>query len=274
MTNVEEPQIAPEQAPVQAPEQTPEDEELSVVEKIVGVFIAPVATFKYLARRPDFWSVFIVLSLLSIAAAVIVLPKTLPAQISLAVEKVQNTPGMPEEGRKAAIEMIPKITPIATYVGAVLATPIGLAVLFLLSAAILFFISLMQGLDTDFKRLLGVIPWASLIGLPSSIINAVILMMRDAMDKTQIMDLRYLRPFSLLSLIPQSVDLPRPVEMILTMIDPFYVWGIIVLVIAVQQANKSKQSQAVLSVTILTVLTLIAFGAMSLLNNAPAVGGQ
>jgi hypothetical protein len=139
-----------------------------------------------------------------------------------------------------------------------------LAVVWLISVALIFVIALIQGLDTDFKRLLGVYPWIGLISLFSTILQKLPLLTRELTSMQQMQDPRFLMPYSPLGLVPQTVELPRFVEVVLGMIDPFFVWSFVVTVIALEQANRCKRSQAILTTVIFYAISLaVAAGLMA-----------
>ena len=259
-----------ENIPDEPNEPQPHDDELSAVDKIVGVFIAPASTFKYLAGRPDFWTPLIVLSLIGIAFAMMVLPKTMPVGQAAAIEKVQEqldkAPGTSEQDRAKTIEIVKKTSEISGYVAAIIGTPIAMGIMWVIMVAVIFFISLMQGLDTDFKRLLGVVPWASFVSFFSQGLQTWVMMSRDLTSMDQLQNMRYLKPFSLLGLFPETVELPKFVEGIFGTIDPFFIWYVILLIIAVQQANKCTRAQAAVSSLIYTALSLAAVGGLTVLG--------
>jgi hypothetical protein len=245
------------------PKNVEEIEDLSVVEKITGVFVSPVSTFQYLARRPDFWTAFIVLSLIGIALAMAITPKIIPLSLAQGIEAIQNNPKITsDQDRQTAINITSKITPIAIYVGSIIGTPLNLALGFILSSLTVFLIGLIMGLNADFKRLLGVLPWLWFIRIFSSIIQTIIIMKTDITTMDQFQDFRVIKPFSAISLVPQSVELSKPIAAILSTIDPFFIWATIVMVFALQYANKSTRSQAITTTAIYLVLYLAATALM------------
>ncbi len=235
---------------------TEEIEDLSVVEKIIGVYVAPISTFRYLAKRPDFWTPFIVLSLIGIAVGLATVPKILPAINSLIVEQMQQT-GVPETEGVVAISVVEKLV----YASAIIGTPIGLAVSWLLVAAIFFFIALFQGLDADFKRLLGVIPWIHFVSILTTIVAGVLLMGKEISSIEQMKDLGFMSPFSLLGIMPEGMDFPVWLQAIMSKIDPFSIWAVIVTVFALQAANRCTRSQAIIT-TVITVIISLFFSAV------------
>jgi hypothetical protein len=242
------------------------DEELSIVDKIVGVFVSPVATFKYLYRHPDFWTPFIFVSLITIGLTMMTMPKMAPVTIAGAVEGIQNQAQMSDAEKETAIGITKKIIGISMYGGAIIGTPIALAVGWIITAALIFFITMFQGLNADFKRLLGMIPWTGCISMLTAGLDTVGKMTREFTSMEQLQDLRYVRPYSLLGLIPSSVPLPKFVEGIFSAIDPFFIWGIIVLGIVVWQAAKCTKQQAIITTVIYFIFSLLATGGLMMLS--------
>lgn len=236
-----------------------DDEDLSVAEKVIGVFITPSRTFKYLSQNPDFWSAFIILSLVVIAVTMPSMKLILPGTIVLVRSQLEGA-GMSENEMAMVIKAIPYIV----YGQTILGIPIGLLVSWLLMTAAVFFIGLMQGLKTDFKRLFGVLPWLSFISvLPGQIITAIMIGTGYISEMTQMTDLKLMKPYSLLGPIPGGENLPKFVQGLLASIDPFFIWSIFVTVIALQYANNCKKSEAIVTTVIIAVLTLVLSGLLT-----------
>jgi hypothetical protein len=250
-------------------EEGEEEEELSIAEKVIGVYIAPINTFKYLAQRPDFWTAFIILSLIGIAIGTVMLPRTLPIVQSGTVERMQESftaQGMSESEQATALSIMVKATRISTYVGAIIGPPIQYAIGWLLLTALVFFIALIQGLDTDFKRLLGVIPWLTFISIGSSISAAIRLMNTELVSMEQMQKLQMEMPLSVGALIPEGVNLPAFIDGILGLIDPFFIWSTVVMVFALQYANRCTRAQAITTTIIATIIILLVIAGMMTLG--------
>lgn len=246
-----------------------DDEELSAVERIFGVYFAPVATFRNLAKRPNFLTPLIVLSLIIIALTVVVLPKTSPLTESYTIAQMQEgfeQSGTPESEQEIAINVTKQIVRIGSYVGAVIGVPIILAVTWLLTAALIFFIAMFQGLDSDYKRLLGVVPWISFVTVLSQIVQTVLTLTRETTSFEQLQDMRFMRPFSLVGLVPGAVELPNWQTILLAAIDPFYIWSIVVMVFALEAANRCSRGQAVVTTIITMIITLAVTTALAMVG--------
>jgi hypothetical protein len=244
-----------------------ESEDLSVAEKVIGVFIAPKSTFKYLAERPDFWSAFIIISLIIIALGMLTMNNLMPMMLSQTIQQTQEKlagTGMSDAEMTTTITALQKYMPYVFYGQAVIATPIGIVIAWLVMTLAVFFIGLMQGLKTDFKNLFGILPWLSFISmLPVKIIATVILFSGKITSIADMTNMRIMAPISVLGLIPQSVTLPKIVEGILSMIDPFFIWSMIVMVFALEYANNCKRSQAITTAVIIAILGIIVGGLMA-----------
>lgn len=257
-------------------EEAPEEEELSVAEKVIGIYTAPINTFRHLAAKPDFWTAFIILSLIGIAVATIMLPKTLPVVTSGTIDQMQEqfaAQGMSESEQTQALSTVSSAMRISSYVSAIIGPPIQFAIGWLLVSALVFFIALIQGLDTDFKRLLGVIPWLTFVSILSSISAAIRLMNLELQDMEHFQKLQMKMPLSIGALIPEGSGLPLPVEGILGMIDPFFIWSTILMVFALQFANRCKLSQAITTTIIATIVILAVVGGLVSLGSMFNPGG-
>lgn len=258
----------PEDENIEPTENNPEDEDLSIVEKIIGVYTSPVSTFKYLAKKPDFLWALIVLSLIGIALAVVTLPETIPLIQAQTIQQFQSGPaaGSPEE-TAVVIGTMNKAIAIGAYVFAIIGTPIVFAISWMLSCVLIYFIGMFMGGDVDFKRLFGVIPWISFVTIFSQVQGTVVGLTTDLVNVDQMKDMRIMRPLSLMKIIPESVDLPGWMGIVLGSIDPFFIWGVVLLVFAIEAVTKCKRQQAVITAFIVTLIGLAAaagFGAIGL----------
>ena len=244
------------------PEEFDEDEEsedLSVVEKIMGVFVSPVSTFQYLAKKPDFWTPFILLTLFGITAGFLIMPViTQGGELAMA-EAVSQATGSDEEAEQG-LAIAKKITGIAIYVGVFIGTPINVAIQCLIITALIFFIGMFQGMDVSFKRLIGVMPWTLVLPTIGSIINALMIMDVKITDVDMMKDVAFMKPFSLAGILPESLNLPVSLSTLAASIEPFTIWAWILVVFAVEAANRCNRSKAI-ATTIIYILISLVIGA-------------
>jgi hypothetical protein len=236
-----------------------EDEDLTAVEKITGVYTSPDATFKYLSLKPDFWTAFIVISLISIALGMIAMPKMLPAMEEGAVTQMAPMfQGSPEE-QDAQMAIGLKTVRIMAYVQAFLA-PIGYLIAWLIYVVLIYFIGMVMGHDVHFKRLWGVVPWATFISILGQIATTAVIATRESFTMAQLQDMHIVKPYSALAIVPSTTEIPYFVEAILASIDPFLIWGFFVLAFAVFHSNKCSRAHAYM-VTGITIAIMILGGA-------------
>jgi len=233
-----------------------EIEELSVVEKIMGVFISPVSTFRQIAKKPDFWTPLIVLSLIGIATTFLSMPIMLQGSDLALSEQMGQIAGMP--GEEQSMAMIQNVMRITMYISAVLGPPINFTLQWLIGCGIIFFIGLFMGLDTDYKRLLGVVPWSFFMMTVGTIINSIMHIGAEVTSASQMRDPAFLKPFSIAPYIPEN--LPFWMKAVGAMIDPFSIWTAIAIVFAIEAANKCKRDQAIV-ITIIFIILAVAIQA-------------
>ena len=247
-------------------EEEEEEESLSVVEKFIGVFAYPVKTFTYLAQKPDFISALIIISLISIGLNMISLPKTMPLyekQTIALLDKQMSAQSIPDNEKTKAMESALPMLRITYYVGKTLGVPIGLLIVWLLTSVLIFFIALGQGLDTDFKRLMGIIPWLSVVTLIQLIISIVIYHTADLSNVELEQDPYLLKPYSLLAFFPKSLGLPMMLQTLISSIDPFLIWSFILTVIALMKANRCTKTQAIITTAIATIIGILVISGIS-----------
>jgi len=247
-----------------------ETEDLSIVEKIAGVYISPAATFRQLSKKPDFWMALIVVSLVLIAVGMLAAPKIIPAQQALSAEMLPEflaDRGVPEEEIQQAVEMQVKGIPNGVYLGTIVGIPIMLAISWLILTVLAFFISLVQGLNTDFKRLLWVLPWIGLVSMLTEVVSGIVKMTADLSDPSKLNDLAFIRPLSLANVVPGSSDMPMFLQALLASIDPFFIWAAVLMVIALEAANTCSRAKAITTTVIVQVILLAAGAALAHVGN-------
>jgi len=247
-----------------------EEEELSVVEKIIGVFISPKKTFNYLADHPDFWWPLIIISLIMIGTSVMIMPKMMPIMQAQAVQGIINNPDMSESQRDETMAMIQKYVPIGAYVQVGL-LPLFFAIAWLISTLLVFLTGLVQGLEADFKKLIGVIPWLSFISMISEVGKSIVIFMMSEVPDDLTKNPEIAKPFSAAILLANNPDAPVWLKLFLSSIDPFTIWSVIVMVVALEAANKCTRSQAIVTVAIVTIVGLLIMLGLSFFQGGAVV---
>lgn len=244
-----------------------EDEELTIVEKIIGVFTSPSKTFAYISEHPDFWWPLIIISLIMIGASVLVMPKMMPLIQDTMVESIRGNPGMDEATKDAAVEQMVPYIPAIAY-GQLGFIPIMMGFSWLFSALIVFLTGLGQGLQVEFKKLMGVIPWLGFISMLSETAKSIYLFSLKELPDGIITNPGLAKPFSAAALVAGNPDTPSWLGVFLSAIDPFTIWATIVMVTALQHANKCTRNQAIVTVVVTTIIGLLILTGLGSMQGA------
>jgi hypothetical protein len=138
----------------------------------------------------------------------------------------------------------------------------------LIWGAVIFLISLLQGLDTAFKRVFSVVAYVSMINiLGVGVVDKIIKLAQGAKTWEEWQRSK----ISLAALLPAGSH--GSLVGALSLIDPFFIWSAIVLAIGLTFANRCKTKAAVITVIIYVILTLIFAAGMGLLMHVFTGGG-
>ncbi len=202
----------------------------SMFERILGVFINPRETMDDIAARPS-WIIPLVLILLSTVVYVFLMQELI---LGKAVEGMTTSnPNMTKE----QIEQAMPVVKIMTWVG----VPIFVPIMYLIFAGLFLFVgNVILGGQTNFKTAFSVTCWSGLISVLGSAIMIPVL--RAKGEITSITSLSFLE---------SSGDQGSPIFFLLSQIDLFMIWGIIVLGLGFAAAYKFSSKKGV--VTALTI---------------------
>lgn len=231
-----------------------EEEEQGIIDRIINVFLDPAALFKGLAKRPEFWTPVILIIVVNALLTIVTYPAT--KDMRLEVKRMQWQFSVREsdekkkqekiiEKEKEYVERGQKIEP---YTKAFM--KIFIVIVFLAAAGALYLISLIQGLDTSFKRIFSVVTYAGIIGLLGNIIDQLLKLLNVVKPETLI---EWQIPVTGLAFHISS-KMHMAVYLLLTLLDPFVIWGFIVVAIGLRYANNCKLWSAILTVIIYVIL--------------------
>jgi hypothetical protein len=267
MDNSEEKDLMRESDIVEEEEEE-EIEEQGFFDRIVNVFVDPTSLFKYLAIKPDFWTPWVVVGLVLAVMTAVAFPTIYELQGTAQVAAMREQ-GLDEGEITEKMEKYhspaAKTTSLAISIAAVvIMIPVG----WLIGGAILFLISLVQGLETSFKRVFSVVAYSSIIGmLGAQIIDKVI---KLAQGNVQLAEWN-ISKVSLAGFLPEGTH--RAIQTASATIDPFAIWSLIVIAIGLTFANRCRMKSAVVTVVIYFIVTLIFMIGMGFLMQAFMPGG-
>lgn len=153
-------------------------EELTIVQKVVGVFTSPAKTFASVDLSPT-WIVPLVLAIAVSVVFVyvandIILDETLIQQEEAMVER-----GMDPEQIDQALAQVEKWTPISVWVFTIIGPPIMLAIV---SGVFLFVGNVILGGKTSFKKALSVTAWSWLIFSLAGLVMLPLVLSQETMQ--------------------------------------------------------------------------------------------
>jgi hypothetical protein len=213
---------------------------MSAFADVFRVLVEPAPVFERIREKPRFLVPFLVLAAVQIAIGLFNLP-FLKAGITASMAGRNLPPGGPDPANFAIVGVV--------------AVPIVLAIIFLLSALILWVLVSIFGGEGKFVTLLSVTTYASVPAvILLSIIGSVVLRLKGIEAMTSPQDLQ---PALGLDLLAPSVT--GFMGAVLKAINPFSIWGLVLSAIGVSVTHNLPRSTGYTVATISFVIgTLIA----------------
>lgn len=196
----------------------------NVFERILGIFINPRETMDDIAARPT-WVVPIVLLILTSALSVFLLQDVIMDKA--VVEMTKSNPNMTQEQIDQAMPFVKGVTWISVLV--------GVPIINLLIAGLFIFIgNVILGGQTNFKAAFSVTSWSGVISVLGSLVLIPILRAKGELVSA-----------TSLSFLDPSGDEGAPLFFLLSQIDLFRLWGMIVLGLGFAAAYKFSSKKGV-----------------------------
>ena len=156
----------------------PKGEELTIVQKIVGIFMSPAKTFASIDLSPG-WVVPLALILAVNLVFVyfandIILEETLVQQEEAMIDR-----GMDPEEIDGALTQVERFTPISVWVFSIIGPPIILAIV---SGVFLFVGNIILGGKTSFKKVLSITAWSWLIFSLAGLVMLPLVLSQETMQ--------------------------------------------------------------------------------------------
>ncbi|MBN2010826.1 YIP1 family protein [candidate division KSB1 bacterium] len=194
--------------------QTPQAE-MSVIQKIINVFVSPKQTFESIDRKPDWVIPFVIILLVAIAFMILTMPVLGPIQMEKQRAKMEER-GMSDQQIEQAMSIADK--PIMKIIGPVIGT-ITIIIIFLAISGIVMLVGNMSlGTKASFKKVFSAFTYTSLIGSLNQLLILPIMLNKNSAEVH----------FSLATF--QSVDnADTLMYQFLKKIDLFAIWQIAVL---------------------------------------------
>ncbi len=199
---------------------------MNAVLDLLKVLYEPGAVFERLREKPSFWRPFIAICVVQIVLGVLQLPYTKAAMaVQFAQMQARGAAGPADPSRFAMIGL--------------LFLPIGLLLIFLILAALLWvLVSVFVG-EAKFATLLSVTTYAGITFVLLSVAGLATLMLKGVQGITSPADLQPALGLDLL--VPEA---GRFTTALLKAFNPFSVWGVILTAIGVQTTHRTSKGTA------------------------------
>ena len=239
-------------------EPTPQSE-IGLVNRMIRIFYAPGETFESLARKRNAadWFVPAILSAVVVMiTAVLVLPITTEASQEVMQQRMQ---GMSAEEREAVEQYQ---TQGLMQVSTLIVTPIFLFLfLFILAACYLLMGKLLGGL-LGYGQVLAIIAYAGLITIPQQIVKTLLILSKK-MPVVQIG----------LGIFLSEEALQTFSGRLLSLIDPFVIWSIVITGLGLSIIGQLDRSKAYAGVGVITLIWLSLSSALGGIGSGFGYGG-
>ena len=210
-------------------EETTKANEMSVFDKIIGIFTSPRETFESINQNPS----WIVPFFIGLAFFLIFQYTTVDIQMADQIAKFEarDLPAAQLEAARAQTQGFAK------YLGFIIG-PMAILVIWVIYAALfLLFGNFMIGGETSFKKIFSVVAWSSLIGSISVVLLTFLITSKGTTHGIG-MDL------SLLLTTPAVGAEPGLLYLILSKFDLFVIWQVILWIIGLSVAYNTTTNKA------------------------------
>ena len=217
---------------------------MGAVLDLITVLFSPGAVFERVRERPRFLAPAIVLAAAVTALTYVLLPFYRAAMAARMAEVAQQNPNAAAQAEKFQ------------FIGLVFA-PIGLFIGLLIAAGLLWvLVTVLAGGDAKFKTLLSVATYTAVPSVLLQVAGLIVLKMKGVEAVTAPEDLR--PPLGLNLLTPDATGFAGA---LLSGINPFAVWGMILTAIGIQVTHKTSKGAAY-TVAIVAMLLGVLIGAL------------
>ncbi|MBN2414079.1 YIP1 family protein [candidate division KSB1 bacterium] len=222
--------------------------EMNLLNRIIGIFTSPGATFHAIAEKPKWVVPGIIIILLSLGTTFLLRDVILQEQRVKTEEQLLKR-GIDSAQMETILDKNQQITKIAMYPGVLVTT----AVMFVIVAAIWLFVSnIVLGGQATFNQMLGVSIYRGFIPLVGGLIKAPLMISQQTLNIH----------FSLATFMPDEAK-ETFLYKLLAQIELFNVWSIIVLCIGIAVVSKLNVKKVWPWVAIIYLLWFVGTSAVS-----------
>ena len=239
--------------------------ESSAFGRLAGALVAPGKTFRSIAERPTWLLAFLVVCLTPVVPGLLAGPK-IDWEDVVRTQIERADADLPREQVEQAVAMWEKLGPVLTYLG-----PAMIAVALLLFTAVLWGAFTLAGGQPGFKRSLAVVSHAMLPLAVASLLSIPVVLSLDTVGAEQLESGSYLQS-SLAAFAPEDAG---PVLLaLLSKIDVFSIWTVVLLAIGFRYAAGVSPSTAALTAGLMWLVWIGVSVGLAALGSLAAGGGS
>ena len=213
------------------------------MKKLLNLYFSPMETFKALNEKPDWIIPIVVTVVVVLIMTMIALPKViLPDRAETIMEMDQ----LPEEYKEKALERLEGVGP---YIQTPIAIVIFSFILLFAHAGILILIFLISGSRTPFKKMLAVVSYSYLTGIPEVILKTMMMLIKKS---THV--------FTSLALVVPNMDFKSPLFKVLSRIDIFTIWQLCLIALGcsvIYRVDRKKSFSIIFGLWVLWLIIVL-----------------
>ena len=231
--------------------------------RLIGVIVSPGKTFRSICERPTWLVAFLVVVLSPVIPTIIAMPKMDWEGITKAQLERMDVQ-LPQDQLEKRIEMTEKIGPYFAYLA-----PVFFAIGLLLFALVFWGAFTLAGGELGFKRSLAVVSHGMVPVVVSTILSIPVILGIDKIGADVAEQGSYIKS-NLAAFAPEGAN--AVVLNLLSHLDVFSLWSLVLLIIGFAYCAKVKQSTSAITVILLWLVYIgigVGFAALGM-----AMGGK
>jgi len=210
--------------------------------RLIGALAAPVKTFRSIAERPTWLVAFLVVMLSPLLPCILAVPKIDGEEVAKTnLEKMDIQ--VPQEQFDKQVEAMAKFGPVMTY-----SAPAFMAIGLLLYALTFWGAFTLAGGEAGFKRALAVVSHAMLPMVVGALLSVPVIVRTQTINSEQLQTGSYLKS-NLAAFAPADANVA--LLALLSKIDVFSIWSLVLLAIGFRFAAKVSPRTATITVLLL-----------------------
>ena len=227
-----------------------EGKDMNVFEKIIGIFTSPRDTFVAIDNRPTWLIPFFIIIVVVVISQFLVMDIAMNDQI-----EAMKARGLSSEQIQTAQE---HMQGPMKYIGFIIA-PVGILIVWLILAGILLFTgNTIMGGKAQFKNVLAIISWSSLIGIVQAALRTYLIISNGT-------SFGVTTSLAILLPTPQVGESKTLLYRLLSRFDIFTIWTLILWIIGlavVYKFSTKKSATMVLTLWAIYIVLVVALGSL------------